>query len=65
MSGRKIASGYPFELRELLERPYRIIYRVKECQVEILTVNHYRQSLSKIIGGLRIAGDLPNPLNRR
>ena len=33
------------EIRELLEEPYRIIYRVTEQQIEILTVMHYRQLL--------------------
>ena len=29
----------------LLERPYRIIYRVSATGIEILTVKHYRQGL--------------------
>ena len=33
----------PAEVRELLERPYRLIYRVTATQVDILTVPHYRQ----------------------
>ena len=33
------------EVRELLERPYRIIYRVGADRLEILTVKHYRQRL--------------------
>ncbi len=33
------------EVRELLERPYRIIYRVSAAGIEILTVKHYRQRL--------------------
>jgi toxin ParE1/3/4 len=33
------------EVRELLERPYRIIYRVSPTSLEILTVKHYRQRL--------------------
>lgn len=49
LSGHKIPNDYQFELRELLENPYRIIYRVKSDQVEILTVKHYRQSLSKML----------------
>ncbi len=32
-------------MRELLERPYRIIYRVSATGIEILTVKHYRQRL--------------------
>lgn len=53
-SGRKMTNNYRGELRELLERPYRIIYRVNADQVEILTVKHYRQSLSKMLDELRI-----------
>jgi len=33
------------EVRELLGRPYRIVYRVTDATVEILTVKHYRQRL--------------------
>ena len=33
------------EVRELIERPYRIIYRVSATSIEILTVRHYRQRL--------------------
>lgn len=32
-------------LRELLERPYRLIYRVHDTHIEIVTVKHYRQRL--------------------
>ena len=45
LSGRQLAD-YPDEhIREILLRPYRIIYRVHEQQVQILTVMHYRQLL--------------------
>jgi len=30
-------------LREVLERPYRLIYQVTEIGIEIVTVMHYRQ----------------------
>lgn len=33
------------DLRELLERPFRIIYRVTTDQIEIVSVMHYRQLL--------------------
>jgi plasmid stabilization system protein ParE len=32
-------------LREVLERPYRIIYLVGQDRIDILTVKHYRQRL--------------------
>ncbi|QJD68637.1 type II toxin-antitoxin system RelE/ParE family toxin [Xanthomonas campestris pv. badrii] len=41
--GRLLARYAPAEVRELLERPYRLIYRVTATQVDILTVLHYRQ----------------------
>ena len=33
------------DIREVLERPYRLIYRVGEQRIDILTVKHYRQRL--------------------
>lgn len=41
--GKRLDRYRPVEVRELLERPYRLIYRVTPTQVEILTVLHYRQ----------------------
>lgn len=45
--GRHVPEYPETDLRELLERPYRIIYRVTPTQVEIITVKHYRQRLPK------------------
>ena len=51
LSGHKLPD-YPDEhIREILLRPYRIIYRVTETQVEILTVMHYRQLLPLQLSG--------------
>ena len=47
LSGRKVPEYPQEELRELLERPYRIIYRIKPGQVEVLTVMHVRQLLPR------------------
>jgi toxin ParE1/3/4 len=44
-SGVRMKSFVDDEVRELLERPYRIIYRVSATSIEILTVKHYRQRL--------------------
>jgi addiction module RelE/StbE family toxin len=33
------------ELREVLIRPYRLIYRLQETQIDVITVLHYRQLL--------------------
>jgi plasmid stabilization system protein ParE len=45
-SGRLLAAFADDEVRELLEPPIRIVYRVCASQVEILTVKHYRQRLT-------------------
>jgi plasmid stabilization system protein ParE len=44
-SGARLKSFVDDEVRELLERPYRIIYRVSATRIEILTVKHYCQRL--------------------
>lgn len=44
-SGRRLQGAGGADLREVLERPYRLIYRVTTEHVEILTVMHYRQWL--------------------
>lgn len=44
-SGRQIPEYQDRHLRELLERPYRIIYRDLPEKVVIISVMHYRQLL--------------------
>jgi plasmid stabilization system protein ParE len=44
-SGRKVPEYSLPDLRELLERPYRILYRIKPDQVDIVSVWHYRRLL--------------------
>lgn len=44
-TGRKVPEYRLDLLREVLERPYRIIYRIKSDEIEIVTVMHYRQLL--------------------
>jgi plasmid stabilization system protein ParE len=44
-SGARLKSFVDVEVRELLERPYRITYRLSATGIEILTVKHYRQRL--------------------
>ena len=46
-SGRYVPEFPEDNLRELLERPFRIIYRIKDDRIEILTVLHYRRVLRK------------------
>jgi|LNAP01.1.fsa_nt_gb plasmid stabilization system protein ParE len=50
--GRRLPEYPGQDLRELLERPWRIIYRVTPEVIEIVTVRHYRQLLP----------DTPDPL---
>lgn len=44
-AGRKVPEYELDTLREVLERPYRIIYRIRPDEIEVLTVMHYRQLL--------------------
>jgi hypothetical protein len=44
-SGVRLQSFIDDEVREVLERPDRIIDRVSATGIEILTVKHYRQRL--------------------
>jgi toxin ParE1/3/4 len=41
-SGRQVPEYRDATIRQLLERPYRIIYRITGDQIAILTVMHYR-----------------------
>lgn len=47
LSGREVQEYRREDIRELLERPYRIIYRFASDRVTILTVMHYRQLLPR------------------
>jgi len=40
MSGRKVPEYNADDVRELIEKPYRIIYRIKPGQVDVLAVVH-------------------------
>lgn len=44
-SGRRVPEYERNDVRELLENPYRIIYKIKSDQIDVLTVMHYRQVL--------------------
>jgi toxin ParE1/3/4 len=44
-SGRKVLEYNLADVREVLERPYRIIYRIMPERIDVLTVMHYRQLL--------------------
>lgn len=44
-SGRKVREFDRDDIRELLVRPYRIIYAIRPDRIDVLTVVHYRQLL--------------------
>ncbi len=50
--GKRLARYAPADVRELLERPYRLIYRVKTTHIEIVTVMHYRQLMPSDLADL-------------
>ncbi|MCD6584189.1 MAG: type II toxin-antitoxin system RelE/ParE family toxin [Desulfobacteraceae bacterium] len=40
LSGRKVPEYDAEDIRELIEKPYRLIYRIKPDQIDILAVIH-------------------------
>jgi len=44
-SGRAVPEYKREDMREILERPYRIIYRILPGRIDIISVMHYRQLL--------------------
>lgn len=44
-SGRAVPEYQRDDIREVLEQPYRIIYRILPDRVDIISVMHYRQLL--------------------
>ena len=44
-AGRMVPEYQLDTLREVLESPYRIIYRIQPDEIEVLTMMHYRQLL--------------------
>ena len=46
-SGRTVPEYESADIRELIEAPYRIIYRVKPDQIDVLAVIHGAQLLPK------------------
>ena len=45
LSGRMVPEYEAPDVREVIERPYRIIYRIKPDQIDILAVVHGAQTL--------------------
>lgn len=52
LTGRRVPELSRDDIREWLERPFRLIYRIRNGRVEIITVKHYRQRLSDQPGDL-------------
>ncbi len=44
-SGRMVPEYQVPDIREVIERPYRIIYRIKPDQIDVLAVFHSAQEL--------------------
>jgi len=44
-SGRKVREYEADDIREMIEKPYRIIYRIKSDQIDVLAVVHCAQLL--------------------
>ena len=49
LSGRKVPEYEAEDIRELIEKPYRIIYRIKQDQIDVLPVIHGAQLLPEEI----------------
>ena len=45
MSGRMVPEFEAEDIREMIEKPYRIIYRIKPEQIDVLAVIHAAQLL--------------------
>ena len=49
LSGRKVPEYQTEDIRELIEKPYRIIYRIKANQIDVLAVIHSARLLPEEI----------------
>ncbi|MFN9792760.1 MAG: type II toxin-antitoxin system RelE/ParE family toxin [Pseudomonadota bacterium] len=49
--GKQLHQYPDHDVREIYERPYRVIFRVTPERIEILTVMHYRQLLPSDVDG--------------
>lgn len=52
LSGRRVPEYARDDIRELFERPYRIVYQVLADRIDILTVMHYHRLLPGDLQGL-------------
>jgi toxin ParE1/3/4 len=49
LSGRMVPEYQAQDIRELIEKPYRIIYRIKQDQIDVLAVIHSARLLPEEI----------------
>ena len=54
-SGRHVPEAGDLDVREVIERPYRVFYRARPTAIEVLAIVHARQDL----GGGSLSGGLP------
>ena len=52
-AGREVPEYQRDDLREVLERPYRIIYRIRTLRIDVIAVMHYRQLLPSDIAKMK------------
>ncbi|TAM47418.1 MAG: type II toxin-antitoxin system RelE/ParE family toxin [Gammaproteobacteria bacterium] len=52
-AGREVPEYQRDDLHEVLERPYRIIYRIGSQRIDVITVMHYRQLLPSDLAKLK------------
>tara|TARA_R110000782_G_scaffold127183_6_gene218752 strand:+ start:2279 stop:2575 length:297 start_codon:yes stop_codon:yes gene_type:complete len=52
LTGRHVPEYKQDDIREVLERPYRIIYCIKDKQIDVLAIMHYRQLLPEDLKNL-------------
>ena len=52
-AGRQVPEYQREDLREVLERPYRLIYRIHTDRVDIIAVMHFRQLLPSDLAKLK------------
>ncbi len=45
-SGRKVPEYNAEDIREIIEKPYRLIYRIKQDQIDVLAVIHGARMLT-------------------
>jgi toxin ParE1/3/4 len=48
-SGRMVPEYQAHDIRELIEKPYRIIYRIKQDQIDVLAVIHAAQLMPEAL----------------